>query len=234
MQIGVINLSTRVDDTTVAYWADAWDRQMQEIAEAWKVKYTPVIFYSDTTNLPVANGKVRLLTIQDTLDVGGAGGYHVDWLGLIFSRVLAADGALSGSHEIGEMGVDPYCTSWVTMPDGRQLAVEISDPVEEDQYDQDAFVGTDKRVIKVSNYVFPSYFEANGKYPYDRMGKLTAPFTLRPGGYYIARGANSVETPVFARQAVFGRARIFGNVEAAARKLVRPESRLLTRLGAPA
>lgn len=226
MQNGVINLSTQVDDTTVAYWVDAWDRQAEEIAEVWKTPYSPVVFYTDTKNLPIASGKLRLLTIQDKLDISGAGGYHTDWLGLIFSRILVRDGSVTGSHEIGEMDVDPHCNRWAKMPGGGlEVAVEIADPVEEDTYPQNAKIGNlSTRPVMVSNYVLPSYFDPNGSPPFDRMGKLDAPFSLRPGGYYIVRGGDGVESPVFAGP------RLLGNLAAAAFKMYRPEARLFKRM----
>jgi hypothetical protein len=38
----------------------------------------------------------------------------------------------------------------------------------------------------VSNFVLPSWFDPDGRGPYDYMGLLTAPFQVRPDGYVIA------------------------------------------------
>jgi len=222
MQIGVLCTSKAISTRDLAFLTDAWDRQAKEFADDWGVPYTPVIYYSDVSELPIASGDVRLLTIADTIDAPGALGYHDNVLGLIFARVLARNNAEAATHEICEEEGDPECDLWMPMGDGREVAKEACDPVEADSYPQVAEVGGDRRQILVSNYVLPSWFDPNGTAPFDRMGLLTAPLSMTPGGYMIVRDEVGRISNVFAQ----------GEKSHAtmARKLAQPSSRLLRRL----
>jgi hypothetical protein len=233
MQIGVVCTSTTIDKVTLAFLVEAWDRQSQEFCMAWNITYVPVVLYDTIPQDQVASGEIRIMTIADTIDVQDALGYHTDELGLIFARILAENNAESGPHECCEESLDPDCSVWKPMPDGREIAFESCDPVEGDHYDQDATVGTETRQIQVSNYVLPSYFDPNGQAPFDRMNKLTAPFTMTDGGYQAVRDAAGNESDVFADR----KPRVEHGGErgkmAAERKRARPDSRLSRRLAAP-
>jgi hypothetical protein len=233
MQIGVVFQTTTIDPVTQAFLVEAWDRQSEEFCKAYDIPYVPVVLYDTIPDDEVANGEIRVMTVQDVIDVADALGYHTDELGLIFARVLAENNAESGPHECCEESLDPDCSVWKPMPDGREVAFESCDPVEGDHYLQDATVGTETRQIPVSNYVLPSYFDPNGQAPFDRMGKLTAPFTMTDGGYMAVRDAAGNETDVFADRNLHvehGGER--GRV-AAEKKRARPDSRLSRRLAAP-
>jgi hypothetical protein len=232
VQIGVVNKSSAISQTYLAFLVDAWDRQAKEFAEAWKewgVEYTPVVLYDTENGLPTASGEIRLLTIQDVLDAPGALGYHDDELGVIFARILAENNAESGPHEVCEEEGDPTCNGWSPMGDGREVAKEACDPVEGDSYSQEATVGEDTIEVPVSNYVLPSWFDPNGKYPYDRMGKLKAPLTMTPGGYMIVRDATGDVTDVFAQNRHVEHGGEAGRLMAE-KKRARPDSRLSRRL----
>lgn len=228
-QIGVVLQSTAVDPRDAAFIVEAWDRQAREFAGAWGLEYTPVVLYSPPPAQQVGTGEVRLLTIEDSIDGDPSVlGYHTDELGVVFARVLAGNNAESGSHECCEETLDPDVSAWVAMGDGRETAKESCDAVEGDSYLQDATIGEDTRQIPVSNFLLPSWFDPNGQHPFDRMGKLTAPFTMDDGGYMVVRDAAGNESDVFAQARVeHGGER--GRM-AAERKRARPDSRLSRRL----
>ena len=230
MQHGVIN-EAGLDDATVGLYTDACDRQLVRVCAAYGLPYSPTIFYANTDNLPVASGGVRLLTIQRTIDVPGARGYHKNLFGLVFSRVLAdAETSITMSHELPEESVNPFLTTWVRMPDGREVAMEICDPVQGDTYTEPARYGTKTAGVLVSNYVLPSYFQINGKPPYDRMGLVRRPFEIRPGGYYVVRDDRDNREAVFAKPyVVAGSDAAWATVGA---KLAKPESHLAQLLRA--
>jgi hypothetical protein len=78
---------------------------------------------------------------------------------------------------------------------GRELAREACDPVEGDSYEIDG--------VAVSNFVTPEYFGEPSRRPvpsYDAMGLVTAPLTMRPGGYQIVRDSDGVVSERFARR----------------------------------
>lgn len=229
MQIGVVFATTTIDPVTQAFLVEAWDRQSEEFCKAHGIPYIPVVLYDTIPEgADVTSGEIRVMMVEDTIDVEGALGYHTDELGLIFARIMAENNAESGSHECCEENLDPDCSVWKPMPDGREIAFESCDPVEGDSYPQDATIGTETRQVPVSNYVLPSYFDPNGQHPFDRMGKLTAPFTMTDGGYQAVRDASGNETDVFAEARVeHGGER--GKL-AAMKKRAKPDSRLSRRL----
>ena len=234
MQIGVVFGTTTIDPVTQAFLIEGWDRQSQEFCKAWGLTYIPVVLYDTIPDeTQVTNGEIRVMMVEDTIDVQGALGYHTDELGLIFARIMAENNAESGPHECCEESLDPTCAVWKPMPNGRELAFESCDPVEGDHYDQAATIGDTTRQIPVSNYVLPSYFDPNGQHPFDRMGKLTAPFTMTDGGYQAVRDAAGNESDVFADR----KPRVEHGGErgrmAAEKKRARPDSRLSRRLATP-
>ena len=234
MQIGVVFGTTTIDPVTQAFLVEGWDRQSEEFCKAWSIPYIPVVLYDTIPNeVDVRSGEIRVMMVEDKIDVPDALGYHTDELGLIFARILAENNAESGPHECCEESLDPDCSVWKPMPDGREIAFESCDPVEGDSYPQDATIGTETRQIPVSNYVLPSYFDPNGQHPFDRMGKLKAPFTMDDGGYMAVRDAAGNETDVFADR----KPRVEHGGErgrmAAERKRAKPDSRLSRRLAAP-
>jgi hypothetical protein len=92
------------------------------------------------------------------------------------------------SHEVLEAIGDPYANWWADGPD-YEHALELADPVEGDSYD----IGG----VSVSNFVGPKWFR-KGDGPYDWMGKLSAPFTMTPGGYMIVRTSSTDVRQIFA------------------------------------
>jgi hypothetical protein len=130
-------------------------------------------------------------------DVAGALGYHdVDPQGnpyiRVFVETIVSNGGttLTGSlsvsvcagHEADEEDVDPSCTATATAPSGDVWALEVSDPVESSSYNVKLADGSQ---IAVSDFVYPSFFQAQGTAPFDHTGVVSAPFTIAQGGYAI-------------------------------------------------
>lgn len=121
--------------------------------------------------------------LEDTSDVAGALGYHdVDASGVPYARVFVKTSARAGiswqsvaSHEVLEMLADANATTTVVGPDGCNWYREVGDPCEDLSY----FVNS----VELSDFVFPSWFDPNGQRPFDKLGGLSAPFTVTPGGY---------------------------------------------------
>jgi hypothetical protein len=81
------------------------------------------------------------------------------------------------SHEVLELRTDPFLDTTYTHADGTIGSVEVCDACETN--DQGYRINT----ILMSDFVYPSWFQANGKGPYDYRGLITAPFQILPGGY---------------------------------------------------
>lgn len=201
MQIPVVNLSAYVSDEDCAFLAETCHDSLKACAKDWGVDSSAVIFYGDELPTDIPSDAERIAEIVDDIsEAPGAEAYHTDEGGVIFSRVLAGSGAeldvvsVGLDHENKEELVDPTCDQTVTMPDGKLLAKEVCDPVQGDTRKVDVTIGTVTRSIAISNYVLPSYFDANGKAPYDAFGLVSSPFEIRPGGYQEVTDPTSGKT----------------------------------------
>jgi hypothetical protein len=102
----------------------------------------------------------------------------------VFVRTTINDHQLvsvSASHELVEMLVDPAINLMTTGPDPRLMyAYESADPVEELDFEV--------KGIRMSDFVYPSYFEAFHKrhsVRFDCLDKVEEPFEILSGGYQI-------------------------------------------------
>lgn len=191
--IYVTNRSTQVTDAQVAAMAAACAKQIaQHIAPAHFVSPAPVLFLPKNAPAPVK--QARIIAVQDECDDPQALGYHTEdgsehiW-GVVGTKAVMDQGAKATtgsyavstilSHEVGEMYMDPFCSMWADSGQGFLVAYEIGDPVQSDYYTIDG--------VAVSNFVTGAWFNplaARGS-KLDFMGKLTKPFTLSRGGYWV-------------------------------------------------
>jgi hypothetical protein len=228
MQFAVVNSSKSLDSRDVEFMVAACQAQAVEFCAAIGLDAPAAALYSDVSKLPVDD--VWIVEITDSLDEPGALGYHSDVSNRPFIRVLAQgpQTSITLSHEFLELLGDPTCDRWAKRGDGTEVAVEVADPVEGDSYPVLAEVAGEGRTVEVSNYVLGSWFDPAGTAPFDRLGRLTAPFTMTPGGYMVVLDRGGNESEVFAR-VVHGGPRGTWN---AGLKLAKVNGRLLRRLRA--
>ncbi len=222
MQFACLNSSKSLSNVDVEFMVAACQAQAVEFCQTIGLDPPAAALYSALDGLP--GGDIYVVDIVDDLDEPGALGYHADAGDRPYIRVLAQGPATSItlSHEFLELLGDPTCDRWAKRPDGSEVAVEVCDPVQGDHYPVLAEVAGEGRTVEVSNYVLGSYWDPNGAAPFDRMGTLTAPLTMSPGGYTVVLGTDGNEHEVFAMDDA-GRAR-------AAEKRANPTSRLARRL----
>jgi len=213
MIIGVVNGSKLVNDADVAWMVRACDLQIQkEFCKDWDLTPWPVIFYKKIEDLP-NHEQVRPIVLSDGAGFFQELGYHsyLTFGNYIYGRVyiktiLDNGGGITGggitginisdvlSHEVLEMRLNPYLTDWVrgtARPEGSLYAKEACDAVQRDLYTVTPRLiwGKSKEVV-VSSYVRPDYFSTKPTTkpaPYDRLGNLTAPFSVGAGGYLILK-----------------------------------------------
>ena len=92
-------------------------------------------------------------------------------------------------HELAEMMVDPAINLWAEGPRGTIYAYEMCDAVEEEEFLIDD--------ISMSDFVYPSYFEAFRKpksVQFDYLKKVHRPFQILKGGYSQIRVGGRVKT----------------------------------------
>lgn len=226
MQFAVVNSSKSLKDADVEYMVVACQAQAVEFCAAYGLDAPAAALYRDVSKLPADD--VYICEITDTMDEPGALGYHSELSNRPYIRVMAQGPATSItlSHEFLELLGDPDCDRWAKRGDGTEVAVEVCDPVEGDSYPVLAEVAGEGRTVEVSNYVLGAWFDPAGNSPFDRMGNLSAPFTMTTGGYMVVLGRDGNESEVFARVEHGGSA----GERNAGRKLARPRGRLLRRL----
>ena len=233
MQIGVVFGTTTIDPVTQAFLVEAWDRQsrgvLQGVGHPLRARGP---LRHDPRRSDVTSGEIRVMMVEDTIDVPDALGYHTDELGLIFARILAENNAESGSHECLRGDLDPTAPSGSRCPTAARSPSRLR-PGRGRPLPQDATIGDTTRQIPVSNYVLPELLRSERPAPLRPHGQAQAPFTMTDGGYMAVRDAAGNESDVFADR----KPRVEHGGErgrmAAMKKRARPDSRLSRRLAAP-
>lgn len=157
--------------------------------------------------------------VDNDADVPDALGFHDQADNAPFATLLAEvilkeigggilDAGSAGSscasvfgHELCELLVDEGCNDWTQMPDGRFLAKEACDPV------QDGVVPVHIHGARVdmSDAVFPDYFDAQSPRgaPVSVLG-FDKPFGCAPGGYQIVYDPSKLHSKDGPVQSIFG------------------------------
>jgi hypothetical protein len=194
MLIAIVNKSSLVSSDDAAAMTRAIASQIRlDAAPLWDRSPAAVIFYSDPAAIPPA---AHTITLTDTIEDAPAGvlGYHTEDQGGKLWGIVAAQPELSNggkvttgdwsvssvlSHEVLEMYLDPNCNLWSNDGRGAIYTFEVCDPVEAPTY-----VVHD---VSVSNFVTPAWFDpqAGSNAQFDKLGLLTAPFTILKGGYVV-------------------------------------------------
>ncbi len=176
-QVSLINQSTVVPAADFSAAVAALQVQLdRDFVPAWGISATLG-----------ANGSTpeRIYVLDDS-DQADALGYHTldnanAPVGFVFARTDLQVGEhwqSTLSHELMEQLADPYCNlSAEGSYRGRAavFAYEVADPVENDEYQING--------VPVSNFVLPTWFEQGYAGKVDYLGRLSAAFTLSPGGY---------------------------------------------------
>jgi hypothetical protein len=198
MLIAILNQSTLVADADVAKMTEAIATQVQfDAAPVWDRAPAAVVFYTDPAAVPAAAHGIAIVdTIQDQPQ--GVLGFHTEDQGAQMWGVVAAKPELDNggqvttgdwsvsstlSHEALEMFVDPNCNLWANDGKGSAYSLEVCDPVEAPTYT----VGG----VSVANFVTPSWFDplAPATAQFDKLGLLTAGFSVLQGGYMTYESA---------------------------------------------
>ncbi len=173
-----------------------------------------------------AAGTFWPIAILDNIGTPNAVGWHDFQAGLAYGRVTAnsdPQNATTESHEACELRMDPECSIWLPMPDGRKIAREVCDPCQENSYAIDVTIGSETRSIFVSDFVLPAYFVEGAQRPYSYLDAIDEPFGLSRsgGGWRLLKDRDGKVTSDFGR---FPR-----NVRAMASRAVDARSRTYRR-----
>jgi len=190
IKIDVINHATNLPDLEAAAVVRALQKQLdRDFQPAWGV--SALVHFVPTGSL--GDPKHWWLVLLDNADQGAVLGYHdlTDTglpLGKVFvetTKLYKGQWSVTASHELLEMMADPWINYLVFMEAGfartgnaHLVGLEVCDPCEADS--QGYLVDS----VLVSDFVFPTYFEADRSAgPYDYRGLITTPFQILPQGY---------------------------------------------------
>jgi hypothetical protein len=185
IQIAVINASSVVSDSDVKKMVDAIQVQIdRDWTPAWGVPAKLSVVPHG--GKPPAN--MWWQAVLDNADQAGALGYHdLTNTGLAIGKVFAKTTLDAGdlvsvtlSHEVLEMLGDPDI-NLIVQKGPRAYAYEVCDAVEDDS------LGYEINGVRVSDFVYPEYFETfwkKGATKFDHLGHLSSPVpALTKGGY---------------------------------------------------
>lgn len=188
IEVAVINESSVVTNEVVQGAVPALQTQVtRDFAPAWGIDAN-VRFVPKGSKPPSGSW---WLVILDNSDQAGALGYHdLTSEGMPMSKVFAKtdqhygeEWSVTASHELLEMLADPNINLTVfeeSKNGGRLYAYEVCDACESDKF------GYDINSVKVSDFVFPAWFESfrkPGGTQFDFGNHANKPFQLLSGGY---------------------------------------------------
>jgi hypothetical protein len=187
--IVVINESKGVSDAEVRAMLPAFELQWnRDLRAVWGVEPASFAFLprGQAPGAAAPDPDAWWLAILDNSDQAVALAYHDltndgQPLGKVFVDTLLADGAsvsVGASHEICEMGVDPWLNSAYQDATGLFWAAEVCDPVEDEQYGY--WIGD----VLVTDFVTPDWFtQPRAESRLDLREHAHTPFQILSGGY---------------------------------------------------
>jgi hypothetical protein len=199
MLIAILNQSTLVTDADAATMTQAAASQVRfDAAPLWDRAPAAVVFYTDPSAVPATAHGIAIVDTIENQPQGVLGFHTEDQNGKLWgvvaakpeldngAKVTTGDWSVSSvlSHEVLEMFVDPNCNLWANDGKGSAYSFEVCDPVEAPSYTVNG--------VSVSHFVTPSWFDplAPATAQFDKLGLLTAPFSLLKGGYVVYETAD--------------------------------------------
>lgn len=181
-QIALVCQSKKIKFSELTKGSAALQKQAtKDLSPIWGVQATVDVF-QDLKDIPLGYWPV---IIMDKIDDPNAAGYHDDKNHQPYALVEYSDSwALTCSHEICEMLVDPYGNKMKSglSPNGKERVhylVEVCDPCEDSScaYFINGFL--------VSDFYTPEYFNSagNSSTKYSFKGSLTKPRQILKNGY---------------------------------------------------
>lgn len=216
LRIALISDSARVSEADLFRMAPALEQSARHAWDVWRehlpwwmrdippsiIPWDVAAGVKSARQLPMWEGStsehmVPLYFVDDTSRDGGTLAVHYVQGDRPAGRVYVEnasglnDGPYSvseaASHEILEVMLNPWIDGWTPMPgrSGVWVANELCDPVQ-DHYEVEAH----GIAWKVSNFVYPPWFERSGEGQVDHLRTLVAPGEIGPEGYVILRDAD--------------------------------------------
>lgn len=185
-----------VPDRDIAFVVEALRQQAVDFCTAYGLPVPGVQFYSRDVELP--STEAFILSAVDDDGNPDTAGYHTSLAGtpLALFEARGWAGQVVASHELLETIANPALERWVS-----GWWYEVCDPVEACSYAVDVELFGQHRRVSLSNYVLPSFWHPRSPGPWDRMGLLTGPLSVAPGGYAILEGGRELGASLRAKGA---------------------------------
>jgi len=202
MNVAVINSSTVVSDNEGQLIVDALNQLLPQFCQDWNLPLYTAVY--------IGLGKITdiflKVNILDRSDILGIFGFHHVIDGIPYAKcfaksVLIHDGDILSSsskkltvsqcvsHEVYELLVDPMCSGWWDVGDGKTLfAREVCDPVENNGITVSVVTNpkSPPTPVTLSDWILPAWTNSqNTTGPFNYLKTLKAPFTLDNGGSII-------------------------------------------------
>lgn len=187
----------RLAQGVLARWARVAEFFLCDVCNAWGIDTVAIRVDDPESARP---GECVVYGVDRDTDVAAALAYHSEsTAGVFFAKFLIetifdnggnlqddANSVLCALlHELAEALVDAPCNRWADVGDGRSVALEVCDPVQDTSYTREV----DGQGYPCPDFVCPAYFDAwatEGD-KLDHVAALTAPFSKTAGGYYVER-----------------------------------------------
>jgi hypothetical protein len=190
-----------LSDAVIARTAQALTDWMNvQVGPAWGLPTIRVLAIPRGAPVPTLVPWVWPLYLRASTDQFGSLGYHmVDGQGRPFGQVGVEDSLAQDhpwtvclSHELAELVVDPYnnriaMATWQNPTPG--WLVEVADPVANLTYGW----GDRGHWYKVTDWTYPAEFTPDARFPFDKLHRLTAPFSTTTGSPLEQFGVTQVQ-----------------------------------------
>lgn len=183
MNIYLINKSSVLDDAEVRACLAPLTIYSRHIRSWWGTMQ-PGIFFGEP-----ATPNAWQIVIVDDADQADALGYHDMTedgrpIGYVFAKLVQEygyDWQVTLAHEFAEMLMDPFIARCEQTGDQRFHALELCDPVEDEQLGYTIRAGG--ATMNVSDFVTPYWFVPGAEGKYDHMSHVVKPLEVLDGGY---------------------------------------------------
>lgn len=177
-----------ITDADLAFFQRALFLQLRDVAEYYGLRPPGVTLVRTDAEIPSSEA-VGIDFVDDdglTSSVAHHGflpGANYPWS--LVGVKEASNWTEAGSHEGIEMTLNVRLDQFVIAPDGARWPKEASDMVEGYGYPAYVDLFGEGRNVQLSNYVLPSFWQKDGRWPFDYLGLLDGPFSVAPGGYAL-------------------------------------------------
>lgn len=177
-----------ITDGDLGYLEQALQRQLNDCAGFYGLPPPGVTLVAPDTHLPGAEAVAIDFVDNDGLDWAVAHHGWSDAAGFAWALVGVKETwswQQAASHEALEYFLNLHLDRYALAPDGGLWPLEICDMVESHSYPMHVDRFGKGRTVLLSNYVLPSFWQAESRFPWDYLGLLTGPFTVAEGGYAL-------------------------------------------------